>query len=680
MAGLLPWRERIQTAPTLPGSVDLWPQHLATVLNALASSERDDTSVFIPGVAAPLTPSEVVKCLGPSLVERVGHDLRPTAEAKQWLESREPAELILLIHRRVRFIVEILDLLRHGELTHEELRARANERYAMGWNTLDQIRRRTTWLRTTGMAELYDGKIHLTDAGRELLATTHIGKPDPLESDDSIQVAELSPVVTALLSQLARTGHQSRKLAKSLYLPSPEGSTSVEEILAQVIAATPSALEQDLDELLQRRANLAEASARQARGSIKSLGLISLAGPKRWSSTESAKTWLESGNPADLVAISHVHIWYIGEVLEHLSAGPATAVELAKQSSNYGRPALDTAEVRTRLAILRECGTVEKLSHQLYRLTALGRGVLALLPIEAQISAEEATPVSSATESTASTALASFSIADELRDASRDSRHPERMERAVADAFSYLGLDVEHVAGAGKTDVVAVLSLPGERTVLAIEVKTTADGQILDSHVSFEGLREHRAKCGAEISILVGPAFHPRVHAAAQTDGRVAVLSSETLATAVLLHATSPFSPKEIGLLVAPELSSDQRKDALTVPSGRRDQLGRILQAIINQLDLEIRDDSPMYPGGWLGVNELRRDLRKLNASAQVISDALDILSSPFVDVLEREKDRWRLAVPPALVSLRLHALADRLGAQGNGGEVDAEQPPSMEG
>src|SRR5205823_4821503 len=91
---------------------------------------------------------------------------------------------------------------------------------------------------------------------------------------------------------------------------------------------------------------------------------------------------------------------------------------------------------------------------------------------------------------------------------------------------------------------------------------------------------------------------------------------------------------------------------------GKRKDRMAVLHAIITQLHLEVRDDDPMYPGGWLGTNELRRDLRKLGVSADIISQALQLLSSPFVDVVEKNKDRFRLSVPPSVVAARLQSLA----------------------
>ncbi|WP_431042049.1 hypothetical protein ACQUSR_09110 [Streptomyces sp. P1-3] len=203
--------------------------------------------------------------------------------------------------------------------------------------------------------------------------------------------------------------------------------------------------------------------------------------------------------------------------------------------------------------------------------------------------------------------------------------------------------------------------MPTKHILLAIDAKTTATGSVSDSQISFEGLREHRTKCGATTSVVIGPDFHPRVHAAAAKDGNTAILLAETLGEAVLLHDDSPFSPDDLLVLFTPDLTAKQRGSALRRSQEKRRDFMTVLSAIITQLDLEVRDDNPMYPGGWLGPNELRRDLRKLGISADVISQALALLSSPFVAVAEQGKDRFRLVVPPSMVAARLRSLAAHL-------------------
>lgn len=654
------WRNRIQTAPSVPGSGEQWIELLPALLDVLAGAQDTDTTVVVPGFEEPLVVSELVKKLGPCFVSRRGGRFVLTDGVAQWLRSKDPEQLVLHIHARVRLVGELLSMLVSGPLSHEELRVLANSQYGMNWTALDQLRRRTTWLRASGHVELYGGEVHLTAGGNALLARLPLNAPEPSNLEAEIAVVPAHPAIDELLAPLREQAHHHRTDAKSLFLPSPEGIGPVTVLRQAVSSAVPEVTEADLDGLL-RQYGLAEASARQARASLKMLGLIERIGLGRWAATRAAAGWLDSGDDTDLVRIVHANVWFVGEVLNELRDGPADAATLKGQSAKYGREAIRVQSMRTRFALLRECGLVDKFDHQRYQLTPIGNAILADLPIAAR--GEAAAPTDLTTEPLLvdDDPHISVRLADELIEAMRDSRHPTRFELAVHDALSYLHLHVEHLSGPARTDIAATLLLPASNLVLAIEAKTSAEGPVSDREVSFQGLKEHRNKIDATATVLVGPEFHRRIHAEAATNPQLAVLHARTLADAVLLHAQTPFSPSELKVLFDTEIRAEQRDDELRRQHEKHLRLLTVLKAVVAQLDLEIRDDSPMYDGGWLGPNELRRDLRKLSIPQDNIAEALQLLASPFLGFVEEQKGRYRLTGPAQLLTARLRATVEQL-------------------
>ncbi|MFE7797691.1 hypothetical protein [Nocardia sp. NPDC057440] len=614
----------------------------------------------MPGFDEPIAVAELAKKLGPCFVTRREGRFVLTDGVTQWLRSTDPQQLIVHLHARVRLVGELLSMLNAGPLSHEELRVLANSQYGMNWTALDQLRRRTTWLRASGHVELYGGKVHLTAAGNTLLAWLPLNAPAPPNLEVEIAVSPAHPVIDELLGPLRGQIHHNRTDAKSLFLPSPEGVGPVAVLRQAVSNAIPEVTEVGLEELL-RQYGLAEASARQARASLKMLGLIERVGLGRWAATRAAAAWLDNGDDADLVRIVHANVWFVGEVLSELCDGPADAITLAGQSANYGREAIRVPSMRTRFALLRECGVVDKFDHQRYHLTPVGKALLADLPVAAR--GEVATPTALATELLPADddPRVSSRLADELIDAMRDSRHPTRFELAVHDALSYLHLHVEHLSGPARTDIAATLLLPASKLVFAVEAKTSGEGPVSDREVSFQGLREHRDKIDAKITVLVGPEFHRRIHAEAAADPRLAVLHARTLADAVHMHARTPFSPTELKVLFDTEITADQRDNELRHRHNEHLQLLTILKAVVTQLDLEMRDAAPMYDGGWLGPNELRRDLRKLAVPHNRIVEALQLLASPFLSVVEEHKGRYRLTGPAHLLAARLQAAIEHL-------------------
>ncbi|WP_280235208.1 hypothetical protein [Nocardia cyriacigeorgica] len=657
----LGWRDRIQTMPTIPGPGEQWIHRMAPVLEALVGAEDADETVSVPGIDEPLAIAELVKKLGPSLVSRRGNRVALTEGIRQWMHAQDPERLILHLHRHVRLVGELLCLLSDGPRSHDELRVSANSQYCMNWAALDQVRKRTTWLRASGHVELYDGAVHLTAAGAALLDWLPLGKPDIGKVDPVPEVTSAHPVIDQILSSIGRQGHNGRSEARSLLLPSPEGVSQLEVLKEAVHSAISEAGDDDLDDLFQRY-GLALVSARQARASLKSLGLIERVRMGRWTATDAAAAWLESNDDLDLVRIAHARVWFVGEILQVLNDGPADAATVASFSAQYGREALRVPGIRSRFALLRACGVLEKFDHQRFQLTLAGRALLKSLPIAVRIervserthSPEESVPPATPGD-TASL------LSNELIEAMHDSRHPKRFELAVHDALDYLGLDVEHLSGSAQTDVAAVLPVPAAKVVLAVEAKTSADGPVSDHEVSSQRLREHRAKIGASTTVLVGPEFHRHVHAEAGVDARIAVLHAQTLADAVVLHSKTPFSPRELQVLFDTDLTADQRDPELQRYHGTRMQLLGVLGAVITQLELEMRDENPMYEGNWLGPSELRRDLRSLGTPHDTIVHALHLLSSPFIGVLEEHKGRFRLVGPGHLVTARLQSAINNL-------------------
>lgn len=516
-------------------------------------------------------------------------------------------------------------------------------------------------MRASGHVELYDGTVHLTAAGAALLTWLPLGEPEDGNVDAVPEITTAHPVIDQILHSLGRQGHNGRSEARSLFLPSPEGVSQLEVLKKAVHAAVSEVGEDDLDELFQRY-GLAPASARQARASLKFLGPIERVRMGRWCATDAAAAWMESDDDIDLVRIVHARVWFVGEILHILHDGPADATAVASISAQYGREALRVPAIRTRFALLRECGVLEKFDHQRFQLTPVGRAVLNGLPVAVRVG-NESQPTHLAEQSVPPVNQADTAsvLSNELIEAMHDSRHPRRFELAVHDALDYLGLDVEHLSGSSRTDVAAVLPLPAAKVVLAVEAKTSADGPVSDHEVSSQRLREHRAKIDASTTVLVGPEFYRHVHAEASADSQLAVLHAQTLADAVVLHAQAPFSPQELQALFDTNLTADERDPELRRHHRARLQLLEVLSAVITQLELEMRDENPMYEGNWLGPSEIRRDLRRLAAPHDTIVHALQLLSSPFIGVLEEHRGRYRLVGPAQLVTARLRSAVNNL-------------------
>lgn len=129
-----------------------------------------------------------------------------------------------------------------------------------------------------------------------------------------------------------------------------------------------------------------------------------------------------------------------------------------------------------------------------------------------------------------------------LLKAHRETQDPTIFEELIAEAFDFLGLEVETKGGAGKTDVLVWASI-GPRSYRAIvDGKTTAAGNVGKAQVNFETLKKHREANNADYCMVIGPGFSKGDLEASARDNRVTLIKTTTLAEILQLHAQTPFS------------------------------------------------------------------------------------------------------------------------------------------
>ncbi len=102
---------------------------------------------------------------------------------QQWLLNGDPTPLAVRLHHRVRFIGEMLTLLKQPADTNR-LHHWANEKYRMGWEASTQINTRRGWLQSAGLiaADRSQG-LRLTDAGERYLSLIVVEPPLGERSD-----------------------------------------------------------------------------------------------------------------------------------------------------------------------------------------------------------------------------------------------------------------------------------------------------------------------------------------------------------------------------------------------------------------------------------------------------------------------------------------------------------------
>ncbi|MFI1484519.1 hypothetical protein [Streptomyces sp. NPDC020747] len=578
--------------------------------------------------------------------------------------------LIEALHINVRFVGEVMSALASEPRTYEQLLAVAREEYDLPWDTTGPVHNRTAWLSVAGMVDLFNGHLHLTDAGRSVLARLVLGRPEPDEADMTKRLTPAVGAIADLIDSLDEAKLRARADGANLYIPGTSangGSLDALHMLTE--AAIPSIKDADFIHFVQANFPKAQtaATARTAREALKALGLIQRTSSTTWSATPGAVAWTESGETLDLARTVHASIAFFGEILGELDgADRLTTGALAERSAQYlpnRQKAVSRSAVNTRLNLLEACGLVSRLSQTVYRTTPLGLAFKDSLPC---LSPEDAISRPS-TDSyanhdpgsrpdTAQPAVApGEEIAAELNSAARDSPNHKRLEKAAVAALGYLGLPGEHVGGNGRPDGRVRFGIGAYSPVLAVEAKASAVGRVVDQ--SLFGLPEHRAQIGAQVTLLIGPGFERRMLREADDDPAIAVIETELLAEIVRRQEHTPLTLGQLAPLVDPSLRATQRRDALLGYWQAQETRSQLEYTLVDILNAEAED--PFEEGGWLDLTSIRRELRTrgYRVGEDEVEEALAFLAWGRIDVVQRSDRGYRCTASVHTAGLRIRAL-----------------------
>lgn len=657
------WSLRSAAVPWIPGSPDQVIPNLEVLLRQIVKSPAIDDRFHWADGGNETTVRAAVRAFGRSglLVREASGTLSISDEACSWLDRPSNSLLMSLFHGNVRFFGELLASIEAGT-THEALRRTAVEAYSLPWKTLDQVRRRTTWLRATGMVELWStNELVVTEAGKSFLSSIELASPDSIslrhgEDFANIVVSTPGPVIARELEALDQAALRNRKRAIS-YMPGGDPIDVIQQLVA--IAEAPITREK-FEQLCSQEFEIAESSASGSLNALRSANLLEQVGPSQFRVSDAATEWLETDDPLDLVRLFHVNFVGVGELLTMLES-TVGAGELARRlEAKYGIARLTTNEIARRLRILEAAGLVQRVTQLSCRILPLGEAFCQSIPLMQ--------PVQDATASAGGSAIAgntddsSFTsqlteLARELVESSTDVTNTTRFERSIAEALTYLGFSVLHISGPGKTDVLIEAWLaPGSSRTVAVDAKTAASGT--KDTIEFNVLREHRKLHKASTSVVVAPGFDARLINWAKEED-VALISASTLGEVLALQAAYPLPVSDLAQMFSVDGIDSLREKWAAV---KRQQ--EILSQVVVTLWRSANNTGHVQAsGGALTARDLwLMTMANENAASQEeIAEVLHFLASPLVNAVEARKNESKTNSYSALSSPS--SVAARLGA-----------------
>ncbi|MFD0544935.1 restriction endonuclease [Streptomyces mexicanus] len=666
-----PWRDRVNSLGYIKGGMEVQADLLRQLLVQLPCDSKESLEWRSPDGKLFSAPCEDLcrrVLSAPGLAERSGGtQWQPSAYARQWLESMDNSFLAAHLHARVKFFGELL--LAIGDQTKQaDLLEVATETYGLNWTTVTPVRDRTMWLRSLGMIELWGQRVVRTKLGDALLEVLPLCPPESArgEGEEAAEPNSGEEEQLAFFSDYLQLEQVDLRNRRALIGYIPRGNAS--ESSDGESTLTPAAALRKLITLLDNGAGLEEfgelcgsefgiskTSFTTMMHALRHTGLVEQTSFNHFSPSADAHRLVDEGNERLLAAYLHARYLFFGEILRHLAKPATTSALVAMAKETYGYTQASNGEVRLRLAFLQDAGLVERVDWQRFRVTAAGRSfaehLTLQLPVEAE--PEETDPVK---PHDALPSPVPANVIAHLRQYGNVGTDSREFEQAVARAFAFLGFQTEHLGGSGRTDVLGIAQLAmKDRYRIIVDAKSSGNGQVAESSVKFDALRDHKRKHKADHVIVVGPEFAPRLKNWA-VENEVIMLRIEDLATLLDHHSRNPMPLTELRDAFS---RIDTFSDDLAERYQALERRSLLMRRIIDLAFQEAVDEDPV-DDGYISVENIIYALRKEFAprpSRQEVDELVSFLSSPVVAALESVKGRHKLIDSPRNLALRLAGL-----------------------
>ncbi|MGW3442935.1 Lsr2 family DNA-binding protein [Streptomyces sp. NPDC001076] len=675
------WTQRSSSIPWVPGNVDQMVPNLCGLLRDVERDGEVERAFTWPATGAGTTIKAAVHGLGScGLIVKAGDTLSLTREARFFLDGEDADYLAAVLHANVRFMGEMLRGIGSGR-SHAELNEVAENSYGLKWGTLDQVRRRSSWFRALGLAELWShsNQVVLTDRGHSLCTALQLAQTNEIPgfADLHQKTPELKPAGPLALAETAALDQNVLVNRKPQwgYLA---GGGSLDNFRILTDLAFPRTTKDDYIRQCAEQFTVKESSAEQTLWTLRALNILEQVGMHTFAPTPVAVEWLESGNPLDLVRILHSKVALVGEVLSALYEESDTGAILRWLTLGFPAHRLSRGELTRRLAILNDAELVERIGHTRYRITPLGElfhdALPCLEPAGSHHSSSRAIEEAGPSEASAAEIV---NHGQEVLDAAVDSANPRRFEEAVATSFRLLGLNVEQYGGPGKTDLVVVFWIsPTKRCRVTVEVKTDSAGVVHENDIKFDALDEHRKIHDAERVIVVGPDFGGRLPQWAMSKS-IPLISAGNIAEWISRSRRARLFPQELFHLIFSESADSVWTSVARNLDAIRQVTSALWESGNDENDIE-------FSGGALTVRDIWRmskGTEKNPLSPSEIEDALALLSNPLLAACTSMKNgEFTSTAPLHLVAARLRTFADvledGLPLITGGPDVDRHAPP----
>ncbi|MBN9158339.1 restriction endonuclease [Microbacterium sp.] len=628
------WNTLATSIPALPGG----SQTQFPTLVSLLTQVRDGADVDL--IQNPGDADRLQKQLGTlKFTRREGECLVLTESGSAWLREASREKLANIFHEKFAFFGEVVDFLVKRVAGAEAIRAYAADEFHVGWTSLDQVRRRLTWLRSFGLIEEGAHRTYFaTELGIAWLEDIEVLSHAPNITGE----AELVAAPSLLSAAIASCSHERRVLSWD-YLPkSPVGAIST--LLGMIERPRKKS---DVVVAVAKELEISDSSAKMFIDGMSRLDLFEYVGKSEIRVTPLGNEWLTSGSPLNLVRLLHCRFLGLGESLSVIDDEPRTIGEIHRVLYQRAENSPNQSRTASIFRLFTEAGAAARVGPTRYVRTDLGRALADELPMSMLGGSASSETDHSSTEGARTGSV--DAVVQELASASRDASNPARFEAACASAFEALDVSAEHLGGPGRTDVLVTIWSNLQIIGRAIVDAKAASGQLNERSVNFEALKEHAHKAKADLIAVVAPTYDGtgRIREWATSNG-VVLLTADELGRLIQSHQAHPFSAIDIRDL----LTVDGHADAIARQESNMTYL-ELIASVVGELVQE--KDEPV------SARDIARLLRRGGQSVTDgdVSVILEFLALPQVAAIEGGPQKgYTLPSSLAVAAKKLRAVA----------------------
>lgn len=384
--------------------------------------------------------------------------------------------------------------------------------------------------------------------------------------------------------------------------------------------------------------------------------------------SEPVNRWLESSDSRVIIGLLHSRVRFIGELLQSAFAPKSTSELLDVANEQYGCRWSTKAQIDRRRGWLQSAGMLETDESNRLVATQSGRRLVSELllqdPLDRSGALGEGPPAGDEhlereVELSSPTSTRVAAMVQELTAASTDSSDPDRFERAVRDAFEWLGYRAEWMGGSGRTDVLLDAPLGhGQTYRVIIDCKTSSSGSVSDGQIDWTTLKEHRAKHEADYVAVVAPSPSGRRLFERAMDHAVTVIAVDELVTLCEQHSLAPLGLDSYKTLFVQGGVVDT--DAAAEKAEEWIHVLELARSVVNTIVQRSERFGPLRADNLQML--LADDPVAESVSMDGIQAVLDTLASPLTGVLAGDPaDGYVLVSAGNATKLRLEILGAKL-------------------